>query len=95
MIAGPDTLSSETVSLQQTASGVFYIATVKGQNNDKSVPFKLTSATTTHLIFENPTHDFPQKITYTKISADSMVAEISGKVNGKASAQQFPMRRVK
>ena len=28
--------------------------------------------------FENPAHDFPQKITYRRITADSLVARVEG-----------------
>jgi hypothetical protein len=47
------------------------------------------------MIFENPAHDFPQFISYTKITTDSLVAEISGTKNGQARKQRFPMKRIK
>ena len=49
----------------------------------------------TKLIFENPEHDFPQIISYNKMSSDSLVAEISGTKNGQERRQTFPMKRVK
>ena len=60
-----DTLHFETIILQQKGEKLTYNATVKGQNNDKAVAFNLTSATEKKLVFENPKHDYPQKITYT------------------------------
>jgi hypothetical protein len=45
------------------------------------------------LVFENKEHDFPQKITYTKISNDSIVAEISGMKDGKQSKESYPMKK--
>ena len=47
------------------------------------------------MVFENPEHDFPTKITYKKINADSIVAEISGNRNGKQASELFPMKRAK
>jgi hypothetical protein len=94
-VIGKDTVSSETINLTQTGDSLFYIPVVKGQNNDQPVKFRLTSSATDHLVFENPAHDFPQKISYRKISADSILAEISGKINGVESVQQFPMGRIK
>jgi len=94
-VVGKDTVSSETISLEQNGKELFYIPTVKGQNNEQPVKFALTSSTSKQLIFENPIHDFPQKISYTQIKNDSLLAEISGTMNGKQNSQKFPMTRVK
>ncbi|MES2558314.1 MAG: DUF6265 family protein [Bacteroidota bacterium] len=95
VVMGADTVSSETLVLQQRGKEVLYIPTVKDQNNGESVSFLLTSLNDKQLVFENPKHDFPQKISYTFISNDSVVAEISGNIDGKPKAEQFPMKRVK
>lgn len=92
-IKDKDTLNNETIMLAQKGNDLFYIPTVKGQNNDAPVVFKLTHSTTTQLVFENPEHDFPKKITYRQITKDSIVAEISGMDNGKATSETYPMKR--
>lgn len=89
-----DTVVLETVSLLQKDGALFYIPTVTNQNNSMPVSFKLTSSSDNKLVFENPIHDFPQKITYVLISSDSLLAEISGVLNNKQQFRQFPMRRV-
>lgn len=94
MINENDTLVFENIQLTQDASGVYYIPTVRDQNEGKPIRFTATSLTETQMIFENPEHDFPQMITYTKIGADSLVAEISGSINGQERRRAFPMRRV-
>lgn len=94
-IIGKDTVSSEKITLEQRGDSCFYIPIVKGQNNNQPIVFTLTNANNKQLIFENPKHDFPQKITYTQIHSDSLVAEISGNVEGKHQAQQFALRKVK
>ncbi|MES2780937.1 MAG: DUF6265 family protein [Bacteroidota bacterium] len=94
VVVGKDTVSSESLLLQQKGSDIWYIPTVKEQNNGQAVPFKLTSSSNNQLVFENPEHDFPKKISYTFISNDSLVAEISGDINGEKKAEQFPMKRV-
>lgn len=94
-LAGTDTVSSEHIRIEQHAGKLYYIPTVKNQNGGKAVTFTLTSANNQHLVFENPEHDFPQKITYTQINKDSLVAEISGVWKGKQRAIQFPMKRDK
>lgn len=88
-----DTLHFETITLQQKGEELFYNATVKGQNENKAVSFKMTIGTQKQLVFENPKHDYPQKITYTQINKDSLVASISGVQLGKISAEKFGMRK--
>ena len=68
---------------------------MKNQNKELPVSFKLVNATDNQLVFENPNHDFPTKITYLIISEDSMVASISGLIDGKEKIEQFPMKRIK
>jgi hypothetical protein len=92
-IKDKDTLNNETVMLMQKGNDLFYIPTVIGQNNNEPVIFKLTKGTATQLVFENPKHDFPQKITYRQITKDSILAEISGIENGKAASETYPMKR--
>lgn len=92
-IKDKDTLHFESITLQQKGEDLFYNATVKGQNENKTVAFKLTTKTDKQLVFENPKHDYPQKITYTLVSKDSLVASISGVQLGKPSSEKFGMKR--
>jgi hypothetical protein len=92
-IKGKDTLHFETIALSQKGTELTYNPTVQGQNNDKPVAFKMTSATNKELVFENPAHDFPQKIVYNKITADSLVAQISGMQQGKPASENYPMKK--
>ena len=88
-----DTVFAETVRLEEASGKLTYTVTVPGQNNGQPVPFKMTSATDSQLVFENPQHDFPSKIVYNKITADSIMAEISGMEKGKPASQQFAMKK--
>ena len=90
-----DTLHFETITLQQKGEQLTYSAAVKGQNEDKPVSFKLTTGTEKQLVFENPKHDYPQKISYTQITPDSLVNQISGMQQGKPSSEQFSMKKTK
>lgn len=92
-IKGKDTLHFESIILQQKGEDLFYNATVKGQNENKAVAFKLTKKNAKQLVFENPKHDYPQKITYTLITKDSLVASISGVQLGKPSSEKFGMKK--
>lgn len=92
-IKGKDTLFSESVELAQKGADLIYSPKVKGQNNDLPVAFKMTVATANQLTFENPSHDFPNKITYRLVNKDSIVAEISGIQQGKSASETYPMAR--
>ena len=90
-----DTLHFETINLEQKGEVLTYIATIKGENDDKPVAFNLTISTEKQLVFENLKHDYPQKISYSQISKDSIVAEISGIQQGKPSTEKYLMARIK
>ena len=90
-----DTLHFETIRLQQKGETLTYIATVQGQNDDKPVAFNLITATDKQLVFENLKNDYPQKISYTQISKDSLVTEISGMQQGKISSEKYKMGKRK
>ena len=95
MIKGKDTLHSESIAMEIKDEQVLYIPIVKGQNNDQPVIFLLTKQTPKQLVFENPKHDYPNKIVYNQITSDSLVAVISGMQQGKASTDSFPMKKKK
>jgi hypothetical protein len=67
-----------------------YVAVPSGQ---RETAFAATALTDTLLVFENPAHDFPQRILYRRIGADSLVARIEGTRGGQARGIDFPMRR--
>lgn len=90
-----DTVFHENVDLIQRNDSLFYVVTVVGQNNDKPVSFYLSQSTENQLVFENPKHDFPNKIEYNKIGNDSILPKIHGIRNGKPATEEFPMKRSK
>ncbi len=89
-----DTIILETISLIQEKGRLYYIPVVKNQNNGLPVRFTLKTISDTTLIFENRAHDFPQTISYTGISTDSLVAEIAGMQNGQEHKIKFTMKRI-
>lgn len=95
IIKGKDTIFFETIVLDQKGDSLHYIVTTPKQNDARPVSFTLKSFTANSYIFENKQHDFPQRITYTKVTNDSLVAEISGTQNNKPAVEEFPMKRVK
>ena len=48
----------------------------------------------TAVIFEDPKHDFPQRVGYVRRGPDSLVAWIDGVASGASRRAEFPYRRV-
>jgi hypothetical protein len=90
-----DTIHFETIVLQQKGEALTYKATVKGQNEDKPVSFLFTETIANQLAFENPKHDYPQKITYQKDAKNNLVATISGLIDGKQSTEKYTLAKSK
>lgn len=93
VVGGKDTVFSEKVDLIQDNGKLSYIVSVPGQNNEKPVRFDMTSMNDSLIIFENPAHDYPNKIVYNKIGKDSVVAEIFGIQKGKPASEKFAMKK--
>lgn len=93
-LAENDTIVFETLQLIEKQDGIFYIPTVKNQNDGQPVSFSLKKISETELFFENPEHDFPQYISYTRVLPDSLIAEISGMRGGQERKITFRMRKV-
>lgn len=96
-IKGNDTITTERVALRNSKEGIYYSSTAEGQNNGKAIDFKLTTGSdkTNTFIFENPEHDFPKRIVYEFISADSLHAYIDGGANGQGKREDFYYTKVK
>ena len=90
-----DTLHNEQVELMQNGEHLIYSATIKGENNNSPIPFQMTKDEDSLLVFENPKHEYPQKIQYKLMKNGSLITTISGKQNGKNTAENYPMNKVK
>ena len=70
---------------------LFYIAQPSGQ---KEAAFQITALTDREAVFENPNHDFPQKISYTLKADGSMLAAIEGPdADGEPKRIEYPFVR--
>jgi len=68
-----------------------FIASPSGQN---TTGFALVSVTDHEVIFENPDHDFPQRIIYRLLSDEDLLGRIEGTINGTARAIDFPLKKM-
>jgi hypothetical protein len=73
-----DTSMREELQIVIENGEMYYIATVKGQNNDEPVRFKMTDGNRRHMEFENKEHDFPKEIKYQWKQNDRYEVEIIG-----------------
>jgi hypothetical protein len=71
-IAGDSTLSWEFTLIESGPGGVVMTPHPSGQT---PVPFRLVGSASGEAVFENPAHDFPQRITYRRV-ADTLIARI-------------------
>lgn len=73
-----DTTMNESVELSVKDGTLYYTPTVENQNAGKPIPFRLTEQTGFGWTFENPEHDFPQRIHYERIGMDTLSCWIDG-----------------
>lgn len=72
---------------------LFFIAQPSGQ---KEATFQHTALADNEVVFENPNHDFPQKITYTRKADGSLLATVEGlRADGTIRRVEFAYQRVK
>jgi hypothetical protein len=88
-----DTIPQEALQLVNRANQWLYIPTVNSQNNNQPVPFKVIFIGKNEFISENPSHDFPQRISYRRLGTQ-MFASIEGNAKGKYSKQNFDFTKV-
>ena len=56
--------------------------------------FPVTSLKRGEVVFENPTHDFPQRIVYRSTGKNGLFARVEGVMKGKPTVEEYPMKRV-
>jgi hypothetical protein len=91
-IRGGKTVSFEFMQLRLSAAGqLLYIAQPQGV---PPTEFRLLSNNAGAVTFENPAHDFPQRVSYRQVSATRLQARIEGMRNGKLRGIDYSMTRV-
>lgn len=91
-VRGGKTAEYELVLIKEQGGTLAYEAHPSGQ---PSATFLSKTVTDTSIVFENPKHDFPQRVGYQRDGADGLQAWIDGEVNGKARRVDFAYRRAR
>ena len=80
----------ELVVIRSGPSGLVYRAYPSGQ---ASAEFPLLETAPGRVVFEDPQHDFPQRIGYRLARPDSLLAWIEGSMDGAMRRIEFPYGR--
>lgn len=89
-VGGDALVGYELVVVREEGARLTYQAHPSGQ---PSAVFASKLIAEETVVFENPQHDFPQRIGYQRKGAD-LLAWIEGEQGGKARRIEFPYRRV-
>jgi hypothetical protein len=86
-------IEHEFIQIREGPGGaLFYIALPSGQ---KEAAFQVVSLSATEAVFENPQHDFPQKISYALQADGTLLAAIEGPgKDGQLRRIEFPYKRI-
>ncbi len=90
---GSDTLFSEKLKIETSKGAMTYFAQVSDQNKGAAIPFPLVKQTKNSWIFENPQHDYPNRIIYTLLNDSTLDARIEN-IRGK-KAKTFHFKRIR
>lgn len=93
-LSGKDTAFTEKIKLISRNGSLVYATRVSDQNDGNAIEFQLVSASNKQLVFENPRHDYPTKISYEHYG-DSIVATISGTKLGIDITEDFAMKKAR
>jgi hypothetical protein len=91
---GSDTVMYEEIMLKERHGDLVYAVKARGENDESVVLFKATKNDEGYHVFENPSHDYPYRIIYSRMHADSLVALVTGnRPDGGKAEDAFRLRR--
>lgn len=82
------TVEFEYLRIEVRGGRLVYIAAPSGQAEAEFLEAEMAERA---VVFEDPEHDFPQRITYERMSPRSILAWIEGDVDGVSQVIEFPM----
>ncbi|MBO9709605.1 MAG: hypothetical protein J7521_15480 [Caulobacter sp.] len=80
----------EYTRIIESEGSLAYVAEPSGQ---ETATFPLKSLDANEAVFENPAHDFPQRVIYRRLGPDAVTGRIEGEIGGKARSVDFPYKR--
>jgi len=82
----------EYLRIEKTPEGIVYWASPRGRT---ATPFRLTENEEGKAVFENPEHDYPQRIIYSRGPDGTLRARIEGTENGRFRASEWHWQRAR
>ncbi|HYP06881.1 MAG TPA: DUF6265 family protein [Bryobacteraceae bacterium] len=86
-------VGTEYFSVSEQADGI--VLNVQQRLAAKTTAFRVKEITATSVVFENPEHDFPQRVIYRLTGPDALLGRIEGLDKGKDRAIDYPMQRAR
>lgn len=91
-VRGGETALYEFMQLRSLADGTLvFVAAPSGQ---PEAAFPAVRVNANEAVFENPSHDFPQRVVYARDGDAKLRARIEGTIEGETRVVVFTMRRV-
>lgn len=90
-----DTILLETLSLKYADGKLCYAPVIQSQNEGQEILFPLKEyvAAERKFVFENPLHDFPQRIIYHFVDDKTLNARIEGDLEGRMESTDFNYKK--
>ena len=89
-VKGNRTTEWEFLRIADEGGRLAYVARPSGQAENV---FPLKTLSETEVVFEDPKHDFPQRIVYRRNADGSITARVEGEMGGKVKGVDFPYQR--
>lgn len=91
VVRGGETIAWEFMRIHESDEGsLIFVAAPSGQD---SHIFQLASITEHEVVFEDPAHDFPQRVIYRLTGPGRLLGRVEGEMNGQFRAFDFPLTR--
>lgn len=86
------TVAWEYLRIVEEDDGI--IALIASPSGQSSARFEMIEMAKHEVVFENPDHDFPQRIIYRLDAAGNLNGRIEGKIDGNDRGVDFPMQKI-
>ena len=89
-VRGDSVIEYEHLRILERGGHAVFHAEPSGQ---APADFEARTVSDSLVTFENPAHDFPQRVIYRRLGRDSVIARIEGARNGRVRGVDFPYTR--